>query len=115
MKTRRQGVQRIVLAASGAEPMGEPGEIRFVDGVRHSHRRPLDDLVFQSGNTEGAQAPVRLGDILAPGRQCPVCAPLDPSGQVCQSIRQARLVLVPRHAVDTWGGGLLRLKEGPVQ
>ena len=115
VKSRRQGVQRIVLAASGAEPMGEPGEIRLVNGVQHGRHRALDDLVLQRGDTGRAQAPVRLGDILAPGRKCPVCAPLDPSAQVRQTIWRARLVLVPCHAINPWGGGPLQLEEGPVQ
>jgi hypothetical protein len=115
VKTHRQRVQRIVLAASGAEPIGEPGEVRPIDGVQHGHHRALDNLILQRGHTEWAQASIRLGDILAPGRKCPVRAPLNPSVQVRQFVRQARLVLIPCHAVDAWGRGRLQLEEGPVQ
>src|SRR5258708_15568666 len=104
-----------MLAGSGAEPVGEPGKVRLVDGIQHSHHRALDNLVLQRGYTEWTQRPIRFGDILAPGRKCPVCASLDPSVQVRQFAWQASLVLIPCHAIDTRGGGLLQLEEGPVQ
>jgi hypothetical protein len=75
----------------------------------------LDNLVLQRGDPEWAQAPIRFGDILTPGRHCPVGAPLNPSVQVCQSVRQACLVLIPCHAIDAWSCGLLQLEEGPIQ
>ena len=115
VKPHRQGIQRIVLAAFGAEPIGEPDKVRLVDSVQDSHHRSLDNLVLQRGDPERAQAPIRFGDVLTPRRQCPVCAPLNPSVQVCQSIRQACLVLGPCHAIDAGGRGLLQLEEGPVQ
>ena len=38
-------IQRIVLAASGAKPVGEPEEVFLVNCIEHFHHRPLDDLV----------------------------------------------------------------------
>ena len=37
-------------AAAGPEPVREPEEIFLVDRVEHRSRRPLDDLVLQSGD-----------------------------------------------------------------
>ncbi len=55
-----QGVQRIVLAALGAEPVREPEEILLVDRVQHRGGRSLDDLVFESGNRDWALSAIRL-------------------------------------------------------
>ena len=40
----RQGIQRVVLAAFGAEPIGEPDKVRLLDSVQDSHHRSLDNL-----------------------------------------------------------------------
>ena len=43
----RKRVQRIMLAASGPEPVREPQKVFLVDRIEHLHHRTLDDLVFQ--------------------------------------------------------------------
>lgn len=40
-----EGVQRIVLAASRPESVGEPEEILLVDGLENRRDRLLDDFV----------------------------------------------------------------------
>src|SRR6202162_5273365 len=47
-----QGVQRIVLAALGAEPIRKSEEVLLVDRIQHRGSRPLDDLVFEGGNRD---------------------------------------------------------------
>ena len=62
----REGVQRIVLAASRPEAVGEPEEVFLVDRVEHFHQRALDDLVFQRRNAERAPPSVRFRDVHPP-------------------------------------------------
>jgi hypothetical protein len=50
-----------MLAASGAEPVGEPDKVRLVDSVQYSHQRSLDDLVFERGSPRGRIRPSGLG------------------------------------------------------
>jgi len=45
-----QGVQRIVLAALGAEPIRKAEEVLVVNRIQHHGSRPLDDLVFEGGD-----------------------------------------------------------------
>jgi hypothetical protein len=47
-----QGVQRVVLAASWAEPIREVEKVFLVNGVQYLRHRTLDDLVFQRRDTE---------------------------------------------------------------
>ena len=56
-------VQRIMLAAPGSEPLGEPEEVPLVDLVQHRRHRSLDDLVFQRRDRERAPGAVFLRHI----------------------------------------------------
>ena len=47
-----QGVQRIVLTASGSEPVREPQEIFLVDCIQHLHNSTLNDLILQRGDPQ---------------------------------------------------------------
>ena len=49
----RQGVQRIMLAPSRPEPVGEALEVRLVNRVQHLADRTLEDLVLQRGSGGG--------------------------------------------------------------
>ena len=64
----RQRVQRIVLAASGSEPIREPEKLFLVDRIQHRDRRPLDDLVFERGDRQRPLSPIRLRNISSPRR-----------------------------------------------
>jgi hypothetical protein len=55
-------IQRVMRAAPGPKPVGEPEKVRLVDGVQHLDQRPLKDLVLQRSATERPQPPVRLRD-----------------------------------------------------
>jgi hypothetical protein len=50
----RQCVQRVVLSASGPEPVREAEEVFLIDRVEQRDSRALNDFVFQRGNTEWA-------------------------------------------------------------
>ena len=84
LKSLRQGVQRVVLAAPGAEPVGEPRQ----NPSRRSALAWPPPLFGRSclpaRRHRAAVVGLRFGYILAPRRQCSVCAPLDPSVQVRQ-------------------------------
>ena len=46
-------VQRVMLSASGPEPVAEPQELRLVDWRQERHHCRLDDLVLQCGDMAG--------------------------------------------------------------
>jgi hypothetical protein len=58
-----QRIQRIVLAAPGPESVREPEEFLLVDRVQQGGRRPLDDLVLESGHRERALVAIRFRDV----------------------------------------------------
>src|ERR1700760_2072184 len=73
-----QGIQRIVLAAPGAEPIREPEKVLLVDRIQHFRHGTLDDLVLERGDGERTLAAVRLWDIPPPGWLRPIGAAVDP-------------------------------------
>src|SRR6266540_2148740 len=85
--------------ASRPKPVGEAPEVHLVDGIEHLHDGPLDDLVFQRGNTERPLPPVRLRDVRAPARFRPVAPCLHPRVQVLKTLLQVLPVVGPRHPV----------------
>jgi len=64
--SNRKGIQRIMLAALGSEPIREPEEVFLVDRVQRRSGCPLDDLVLQSSNRERALSAIRLWNVLSP-------------------------------------------------
>ena len=79
-----ESVQRIVLAASRPEPVGEAQKILLVDGFQHRRDRLLDDFVLQAQNVQGPLRAVRLRNIGPFGRAGAVTAPVYPAVQVLQ-------------------------------
>jgi hypothetical protein len=55
-------VERMVRASSRPEPVREPKIVLFVDRAQDLDDGALDELVFQRGNAERPQPPVRLRD-----------------------------------------------------
>src|SRR5215471_12467571 len=91
----------MMRAASGTETVRETEEVLLVYRVEQCGRRPLDNLVFQGGDRERALPAVRLGNILSPGRQCPIRSPLDPCvliQEVGLPVRRIGLPCQPVHA-----------------
>ena len=89
-------VQRIVLAASGSESIGEAQEIDFVDLVEHPHHGLLDDLVLQSRDAQRPLPSVGLRDEAATRRLRPVGALVDPAMEIAEPIFEVGVVLLPR-------------------
>jgi hypothetical protein len=104
-------IECIVRPAARPETVAEPEEVFLVDGIQHRCRRPLDDLVLQRCDRERALPPVRLGNVYAPGRQCPVCPSMDPSMQVLKIALEVLLVVPPRQPVHTNGCILFKFVE----
>ena len=88
-------VQRIMRAASGPESIREPEEFLLVDRVQQRDHRPLDNLVLQSRDRERALPTIRLGNIDAPRRQCPIRSSLDPIMQILDIAFEVCLVVLP--------------------
>jgi hypothetical protein len=61
-----QRVQRIVLSASGPEPIRKPQEVYFVDGIEHLHDGALNDLVLQRGDAQRTLSSIRFCNISSP-------------------------------------------------
>jgi site-specific DNA recombinase len=98
-----QGVQRIVLAALGAEPVAEPEEVFLVDGVQHREHRLLDDLVLQGGNRQRALFAVGLGYHHPPRRLRPIRPAMDPVVQIDEPGLKISLPGRPCHPIHAGG------------
>jgi len=106
-----QGVQRIVLAALGAEPIRKAEEVLLVDRTQHRGGRPLDDLVFEGGNRDWSLSAVWFWYVLSTARQCPIRSSVDPIVQVFDIAIEVCLVVLPRQAVRPGRGVLLECEE----
>ena len=112
----RQGIQRIVLAASGPEPVREPEEVLLVDRVQHRDRRPLDDLILQSGDRQRPLSSVRLRYVRPAGRLGPVRSSVDPFVQILEPVLEICLVVPPCQPIHAGSGvALERVERRPEQ
>src|SRR3954465_6013059 len=73
-----QGIQRIVLAASGPETVREPEEVFLIDLVQYGGGCSLDNLVLKCRHSERPLPSIGLGYIPTPGWLRPVRSPMDP-------------------------------------
>ena len=92
-------IQRMVLAASGPEPVREAEEVSFVDGAQHLDRGTLDDFVFQRSHPERPLPPVSLGDVHPTHRLGSVRSPLEPISEFVEVFLQSFAIVPPRLAV----------------
>src|SRR5215467_3895839 len=104
-------IHRIMRAAPRSESIREPKEVFLVDRVQHRSRRPLDDLVLQSGNRERALPSVRLGYIDPPRRRRPIRSPVDPRMQVLKLALEVCFVGLTRQSAHARSRVLLKLAE----
>jgi hypothetical protein len=74
----RDGIQRMVRAASRTGTVREAEPRWLVHGVEHLDRRPLNDLVFQRRLAAGPLAPISLGAVDRLDRGRLVRSPLEP-------------------------------------
>ena len=73
-------IQRVMLAASRSKAAREAEEVRFVNGVQHVDRGPLDDFVFQHGHAKRPLPPV--------GLRCTPAAPASLDTHPLQPLRE---------------------------
>ena len=106
-----KGIQRIVLSASGPEPVREPEEVFLVDRVQHRYHCPLDDLVLQRSDSEWTPSAIWLWYVPSPRWQCPICSPLNSCMQIREPELEVCLVVLPRQSVYTRCGVPFQLKE----
>src|SRR5438477_2319558 len=111
-----ESIQRIMLAALGPKPIREPEEFLLVDRAQHRGSRPLDDLVLQRGHRQRTLSAIRLWNVPSPGRQRPVCPPMDPGVQIREPRLEICLVVLPDQPVHPGGGvALERVERHPQQ
>src|SRR5436309_11263011 len=104
-----------MLASPGSEPVRKTEKIRFVDGVQHLDRGPLDDLVLQHRHSERSLPPVGLGDIHPTHRLRSVRSSLQPFGKVLEIPILFFPVVPPRFPVHARRGFLLQREVGHAQ
>ena len=81
-----QSIQRVMLAASRAEPIREPEEVLLVDRIQHRRDRTLDNLILQRGNRQRALSPIRLRNEPPPRWLRPIRSPMNPVVQVLDPV-----------------------------
>src|ERR1700693_3508529 len=110
-----ESVQRIVLAASRPESVGEPEEVLLVDCFEYRRDRLLDDFILQAQNAQWPFRAVGLRNVSSSGRTRPVTAPVHLVVQFLQLLFEVLSVGLPRHAVDARRGVPFERKEAPLQ
>jgi hypothetical protein len=101
---KRQGIERIVLAALRTEPITEAEEIALVNLIQYGDHRALHDFVFQRRNAERPLAAIRLGNVLPADRLRSVRLAVDPAMEVVETLLQVLPVFLPCLSIDPWGG-----------
>src|ERR1700740_946066 len=97
----RQRIQRLMLAASWPETIGEAQKVLLVNLVEDSCHSLLDEFVLQCRNSQRSLPTVSLRDIHSPGWLCPIRSTMDSTVQIKQPIFQSSLILLPCHAVHS--------------
>src|SRR5665213_610176 len=96
-----QRVQRFVLAAPRPESIGEPHKILFINLIEDRHHGPLRDLILQGCDAQGTLPPIGFRNVGSLGRLRSIRSPMDSAMQIRQLLIEVRLILFPRHAVDS--------------
>jgi hypothetical protein len=97
-------IERPVLAASRAKPIGESPKIFLVDPIEDRHHSALDNFVFQRRDSQRSLFPVGLRYVDSLRGQCPIRSAVNPAVQIFQSIFQPGFILLPCHAVHSGRG-----------
>jgi len=110
-----QRIQGIMLAAPRSEPIGEPQEILFVNLIEDCHYGLLNDLILQGCDAQGTLPSIGFRNVGSLGRLRSIRPSMDSAVQICQLLIQVRLVLLPRHAIDSWCSSSLQGVEAAPQ
>ena len=90
-----------MLAAPRPEPIGEPQKILFVNLIEDRHYGLLNDLILQGCDAQGTLPSIGFRNVGSLGRLRSIRPSMDSAMQICQLLIQVRLVLLPRHAIDS--------------
>ena len=101
-----EGVQRIVLAASRPESVGEPEEVLLVDGLENRRDRLLDDFPLRA---------IGLRNVGSSGRMRPGNCPGAFYRAFLQLLFEALSIGPPCHAVDAQRGVPFKREVAPLQ
>jgi hypothetical protein len=93
-----------MLAAPRPETIGEPHKILFVNLVEDRPYGLLNDLIFQGCDAQGTLPPIGFRNVGSLGRLRSIRSPMDSAMQIRQLLMEVRLILFPRHAVDSRRG-----------
>src|SRR5260370_18479853 len=110
-----ESVQRVVLAASRPESVGEPEEVFLVDCFENRPDRLLNDFVRQAKNVQWPFRAVSLRNVGSSGGTRSVTAPVHLVVQVLQLLFKVFSVGLPRHAVDARRGVPFKPKVASLQ
>src|SRR5260370_21286009 len=99
LNAHRQRVQRLVRAASGAEPVRKALEVDLVNLVEDRHHGLLNNFVLQRRDAQRTLPPVGPRYKDSSRRFCPIPSTVHPAVQIDKSILKPGFILLPRYAV----------------
>src|SRR5229473_1464657 len=97
LNAHRQRVQRLMRAATGAEPVREALEVDLIYLVENRHRSLLDDFVLQRRDAQRTLPSVSLRNKDSSRRFCPIRSTMNPAVQIDEPILQPGFILFPPH------------------
>src|SRR6476659_9954068 len=89
-----------MLAAFRTEPIGKSEKVCLIDSVQHHRQRPLDDLVFQGGDSQWPLATICLRYEPTAGGKCSIPPAVNPRMEIPKTSLAIDLVGFPRHPID---------------
>src|SRR5258708_6720397 len=99
LNAHRQRVQRLMRAASGAEPVRKALEVDLVYLIEDRHHGLLNNFVLQRRDAQRTLPPVGLRYKDSSRRFCPIRSTVHPAVQIDKSILKPGFILLPRYAV----------------
>src|ERR1017187_7158194 len=79
LDARIQRVQRLMRVATWPKPIGKAPKVHLVYLIEDRYHRLLNDLVLQSGDTQGTLSPVEFQYVSSSRRLCPVRSTVHPA------------------------------------
>src|SRR5215470_15075198 len=95
----RQRIQRVMLAASRAETIGESQKILLINLVEDGDHGLLDDFVFQGRDPQWTLPPIFFLYVHSSRRLRSVRSAMNPTMEIDESIFQAGFILLPPYSV----------------